>query len=98
MKRIFLIFLNLTLSYSLLANTLEDRACRAEILLGDFQLQEALAEYSSILDELELTNIPSLQFAYWLHRERGYTAFLLNDMITKLWQISQKESKRKILF
>jgi len=79
------LILALTVCSSLLAGPLQVRAKHAEVLLGELQLDEAFEEYTSILREIpELTcsEKSDLEFAYWIYRERGYTAFLMDDLRT----------------
>jgi hypothetical protein len=63
----------------LLATPLQERARRAEKMLGNCKWQEAVAAYSAILEEVSDGDRESLEFAYWIHRERAFAAFFLEN-------------------
>lgn len=65
---------------NLFAGSLQERAKHAEELLGEFILDEAFDDYTSILNELQIDDKPSLEFVYWIYRERSFTAFLKDDL------------------
>src|SRR3990167_5919155 len=77
-----LICLILFTSISLFAETLKERAKCAEELLGEYKLDDAFIKYTSILNDLKINDKPSLEFAYWIYRERSFAAFLMDDLAT----------------
>ncbi len=79
---------------SLLGSPLEERAKHAEILLGQFYLDEAFKEYTSILKEIpnySFCEKSDLEFAYWIHRERSYAAFLMDNLATMQTDIEKMQ-------
>ncbi len=75
----------------LLADSIEQRAKDAKTLLNAFQLNEAFQTYTSILDELSEEQLAS-EFAYWIYREHGFAAYLLDDHATTLSDIMHMKS------
>ena len=82
---------------SLCAHPLAQRAREAENLLSDYQLPEAMIAYTNILDDIELGDKASLELAYWMFRERSFTAYLLGDTATTLSDIAQMKTILSIL-
>ncbi len=52
-------------------------AKKAQNLLSHFEIEEAFSHYSAIVNLLDVHDKESLEFAYWIHRERGFCAYFL---------------------